>query len=150
VIALHDVLDLLPAAKRKNARLDAFYSLTWLPLAASAAAIKATVTTQDDSDFIAMRLVAYTTDTATPPVENTTPQATLTLQIGSNQLMPDATGLHIGMLSASAAYRTAYEFSYPIWIARQTTLTGFLTNLTATAWNVRIHLEGIRIMNQPG
>jgi hypothetical protein len=147
VISLRDALAVLAPAKQQNARLEAFYSLTWLPLAASAANAKATVVTQDDSDFIALRLRAYVTDNNVPPAEVATPQATLTLTIGSNSLMPDGNGLHLGAMTSSAAYRGGLDFAYPVWIARQTTLTGFLTNLTATAMNVRIFLEGIRIMN---
>lgn len=142
-----DVLSLLPPQKQQSARLEAFYSLTWLPLAANAAQVKATVTTQDDSDFIALRLRAYCTDTATPPVELATPQATLTLSIGSNSLNPDGVGLHVGTFTCSAAAREGLEFAYPVYVARSTTLTAYLSNLTATAMNVRIFLEGIRLMN---
>lgn len=142
-----DALSLLTAEQQKRARLEAFYSLTWLPLNASAGNAKATVTTQDDSDFIALRLRAYVTDTATPPVENETPQATLTLSIGSNALMPDQNGVHLGTMTCSKASRLGLDLAFPTYVARSTTLTAFLSNLTPTAMNVRVWLEGIRLMN---
>jgi hypothetical protein len=142
-----DALSLMSQEQQKRARLEAFYSLTWLPLAASAGNAKATVTTQDDSDFLALRLRAYVTDTAATPAENETPQATLLLSIGSNVLMPDQNGLHIGTFTCSKASRAGLDFAFPTYVARSTTLTAFLTNLTPTAMNVRIWLEGIRLMN---
>lgn len=146
MLSVTEVLRLLAPDKQGKAMLWATYSLTWLPLAASAASVKSTVVTQDDSDFIPMRMKAYVTDNATPPVEVTGPQATFTLSIGSNSLMPDGTPLHIGAANVNATKGKGHEFEYPVIVARSTTMTALLTNLTATAMNVRIALFGIRIM----
>lgn len=148
MITLQTVLSLLPDSRKNAARNWAVYTLQWLPLAASAGAAKASTSTQDSSDFIATHVKAYVTDTATPPVENTTPQATLTLQIGDASFMPDNNALHIQTLAISAGDRRGKELDFPIYIQRNTSLVGFLTNLTATAMNVRLHFFGLRIFDR--
>ena len=147
MLALSEVLNLVPPSKRKLARLPGFYSLTWLPIAAGLANQPATVTTQNSSDFIALQLKAYVTTTANPPVEVTTPQLTLSIQVGSNNFMVDGVPIHVGGLAASASERRPFVFSFPWYIDRNTTLTASLTSLFNADLNVRIFLEGIRIMN---
>lgn len=149
MISVSEALRLLPDSKKSAARLWAGYSLTWLTLGASASNAKATVTTQDDSDFIAIRMKAYATDNAAPPAELPSPQATLTLSIGSNSMFPDGNPVSINDFVVNANDHRGHDFEYPVWVARQTTLTGLLTNLTASAMNVRITLFGIRIFDYP-
>jgi hypothetical protein len=144
---LAEVIRLIPQGKQQNARSWGAYTLLWLPLAANGASVAASVTTQDDSDFIVMRAKATVTDTATPPVENATPQATITLQIGGVVLFPDGNPVHIQQLAVSAADRRGHELEFPQLIAPQTTLQAKATNLTATAMNIRIVLFGLRVFN---
>jgi hypothetical protein len=144
---LSEVMRLLPPERQKSARNLAFYTLQWLPLVASQANVKATTSTQDASDFVAMGMIAYATTNAAPPVENVSPQATLLLSIGDASFMPDNNPLHIATFNASAGYRKGFEFPFPVWIQRNTTLTGFLTNLTAVDIMVRIHLYGVRVFD---
>lgn len=148
MISLQTILSLLPESRKDSARNWAVYTLQWLPLALSAGNAKATTSTQDSSDFIATHLKAYVTDVATPPVENTTPQATLTLQIGDSSFMPDGNALHLQTLAISAGDRRGHALDFPIYIQRNTSLVGFLTNLTPTAMNVRLHVFGLRIFDR--
>lgn len=148
MITLQTILSLLPDSRKDSARNWAIYTLQWLPLAASAGNAKASTSTQDSSDFICTGVAAYVTDTATPPVENTTPQATITLQIGDSSFMPDGNALHLQTLAVSAAWRQPHELEFPVYIQRNTSIVGFLTNLTATAMNVRLHLFGLRIFDR--
>lgn len=147
MISLSEALSVIDPALRGRARVDAFYSLTWLPITNGSANVPATVTTQDDSDFVPLRMKAYVTSTAVPPVENATPQLTLTLQIGAVMLMPDTNGIEVATFTCSAAQRRGHDFAYPMLISRNTTLTGFLTNLAGADQSVRIFLEGIRILS---
>jgi hypothetical protein len=143
--SLSEVLRLLPPNRQNAARQWAYYSLLYLPLAASAPAAKATVTTQSDSDFIVMRIKAYATDTAAPPVENATPQATLDLRIADTAFGPDQNPVHIQAFAVSVAERRGHDLEFPVLVPRNTALVGFVANLTATAMNLRIHLFGVRI-----
>lgn len=142
---LSEVLRLLPDASKNAGRQWAAYSMLYLPLAASAANTKGSVATQDNSDFILMRIKAYVTDTATPPVENTTPQATLTLQIGDSQMFPDGNAVHIQNFAVSAADRRGHELEFPVRVPRSTNLVCFMSNLTATQMNVRLVFFGLRV-----
>lgn len=144
---LTEVLRLLPDNKRQAARSWAAYSLLWVPLAASASSIKASVTTQDDSDFVVMRIKAYATDTATPPVELTSPQATINFTSGSTNVFPDGNPVHVGNFAVSAGARLGHELEFPQLVARNTTLTALASNLTATAMNLRIVLFGLRVFS---
>lgn len=147
MLSFTDVLNLVPPSKRKNARLPGIYSLTWLPIAAGASNQPATLTTQNSSDFIALQLKAYVTSTAAPPVETTAPQLTMTITVGSNNYTVDNIGIPVGAFSSSASERRPFLFSFPWYIERNTTLTATLTSLFNADLNVRIFLEGIRIMN---
>lgn len=148
--SLTEVLRLLPDNKKQAARSWAAYSLLWLPLAASAANIKASVTTQDDSDFIVMRIKAYATDNAAPPVELTAPQATITFTSGSTNLFPDGNAVHVADFAVSAGARMGHELEFPQLVARNTTLTALASNLTATAMNLRLVLFGLRVFSYVG
>jgi len=144
---LGEVLRLLPDSRKGSARNWAAYTMLWLPLAANGASVKASTSTQDSSDFIAMRIKAYVTDTATPPVENTTPQATLLLQIGEASMMPDGNAVHLQNFAISAADRRGHDLEFPIYIQRNTTLVGLASNLTATAMNIRLTIYGLRVFD---
>lgn len=145
MVTLSDVLRLMPDAMKTRARIWGEYSLTWLPLVASTSNIKASITTQDDSDFILMRLEAYATTNASPPVENGTPQATFTLQVGSNQIFPDGVPVHIGMINDNATKDGGQNVDFPTLVPAQTTLQAFANNLTATDMMLRISCWGIRV-----
>lgn len=151
MISIRDALALIPPSKQKNARMLGFYSLTWLPITSAASNQVDTTTTQDDSDFIALRMKAYVTTTANPPVEVATPQLTFSLQVGATgSIMADGTPIHVGTFASSTAERRAYDFAFPLWLSKNTTLTGTLTNLFNADLNVRILLEGIRILGYAG
>ncbi len=147
MVSVTEILRLLPDSKKNNARIWGAYSLLWLPLAASAAQVKATVTTQDDSDFVATRIKTYCTDNAAPPVELTAPQATFTFQIGSTNLFPDQNPVHVSNSNVAAAKDRGHELEYPVLIPAVTTLAAFLTNLTAAVMNVRMVIYGVRVFN---
>jgi hypothetical protein len=144
---LNDVLRLLPDSRKANARNWAAYSMLLLPLAANGASVKASTNTQDSSDFICTRIKIYVTDTATPPVENTTPQATVIFQIGEASMMPDGNAVHVQQFAVSAGDRRGHVLEFPIYIQRNTTLVGLFSNLTATAMNVRATFYGIRVFD---
>lgn len=146
---ISEVLQLLAPKKRQFARAWGGYMMTWLPLAASAANVQGQLTTQDDSDFIIMRMRAYVTSDAAPPVENATPQMTMTLQIGTTDFFPVNAAMHLQQLAVSSGDRRGFELEYPVYVSAQTTLIAKLTNLAATAYNVRLAFWGIRIFNRP-
>jgi hypothetical protein len=147
---LAEILSLIPTAKRNSARAWAAYSMQWLPLLASAAGVKGSVTTKDDSDFIVVRIKAYCTTNAIPPVENATPQATLDkLTIGSIAMFPDDNGQHLGQFAISSGDRRGHELEFPVWLPAQTSLNALLTNLTATDIMVRLTFWGFRIFPVP-
>jgi hypothetical protein len=148
-VSLTEVIRLLPDSKKNNGRIWAGYSLLWLPLAASTSNVKQTITTQDDSDFIVMRIQAYATTNATPPVENATPQATFTLSIGSNAIFPDNNPVHIGMFLDNATKEGGKDMEFPVLVPAQTTFTAFGNNLTATDIMLRVTMFGIRVFNAP-
>lgn len=147
MVTISDVLRLLPDKKKNCARIWAGYSLLYLPLVASGSNVKATVTTQDDSDFVAMRIKAYATTNATPAVEVPAPQATFLLNVGSNQLFPDGNPEHIGNFVTNATKEGGQALDYPVYVPATTTLQAFTTNLTATDIMLRIVVYGVRIFN---
>jgi hypothetical protein len=146
VLSISEALRLVPDDFRSMGKLWSCYSLVYLPLAASAANAKATITTQDDSYLLVMSMEAYATDTSATPLELTAPQATLTLLLASNFLMPDNNPLHLATLNTNATKVGDEDLEFPLWIPPATTLTGLLTNLTPTAMNVRIAFKGIRFL----
>lgn len=147
MVTLGDILRLMPDSMKNRARIWAEYSLTWLPLLASTTNIKASITTQDDSDFIMTRIEAYATTNASPPVEVAAPQATFTLQVGSNQIFPDGTPVHVGMINDNATKDGGQNVDFPTLVPAQTTLQAFANNLTATDIMLRISVWGIRVFN---
>jgi hypothetical protein len=146
MMTISEALRLVPDEFRSMGKIWANYSLLYLPLALSAANAKATVTTQDDSYFLGMTMEAYATDTATPPVELTAPQATVLFQLASNLLMPDQNPVHVSTFNTCATKNGEEDLDFPIWVPPSTTLTGLVTNLTATAMNLRIRFRGIRFL----
>lgn len=147
MISVAEILRLLPDAKKNNARIWAGYSMLWLPLVGSTSTIKQSITTQDDSDFVAMRMKAYATTNASPPVEVPAPQAIFTLTIGSNQIFPDANPVHVGMIVDNATKEGGHDFEYPVYVPASTTLQAFATNNTSTDMMLRITVFGMRIFN---
>lgn len=146
-ITISEALRLVPDKFRDVPKIYAEYSLLWLPLSATAAAVKATVTTQDDSYFLFTRVKGYVTDNASPPAEITAPQLTYTTQIGSNLIQPDQNPVHIADIITNATKNGGEELDYPIWVPPSTTLAMFMTNLTgATVMNVRVKCCGIRFL----
>lgn len=146
MLSISEALRLVPDEFRNMGKLWSCYSMLYLPLAASAPNAKATVTTQDDSYFLALSMEAYATDTAAPPVELTAPQATLLLTLASNNLMPDGNPLHIATMNTNATKVGDEDLEFPLWIPPSTTLTAQVNNLTATAMNLRIAFKGIRFL----
>ncbi|MEP6494492.1 MAG: hypothetical protein ABJF01_17540 [bacterium] len=146
---LSEVLSLLPAAKRQWPRAWVGYTIPFLPLLASAANVKGSVTTQDGSDFIAMRIAAYSTTNAVPPVENATPQATFTLALGALKIFPDDNAQPLQAYSVSTADRRGHELEFPQLVEGNTTLACYMTNLTATDMHIRFILWGVRLWSGP-
>lgn len=137
---------LIPASARTRATIWSTYTLLWQTATAGQSGALATVTTQNDSDFMAAGIRAYVTSTASPPVEQTAPQATVLLMIGSNSLQPDQTPIPLQPFTSNANKMGFWELEYPIYIPRNTTLTGTLTNLSATDYTVRIVFGGVRVL----
>jgi hypothetical protein len=141
-----DVLNLLPPAKRGLARSWVGISMVWLPLAANAAGQSASASTGDDGDFIAMRIKAYVTTNAVPPVEIATPQAIInSLKIGSTDMFPDGKGVPLQHFTTSAAERRGHELEFPVLLPGKTLLTCSLADLSGTITQVRITLFGMWI-----
>jgi len=147
--SVSEVLSLLPTEKRRLAHTWAGYSIQFLPLTASAAGTTLGFATQDGSEFIIMRIGAYVTTTAAPPVENVVPQATFSITIGSYKLFPDDKAHHVAPYSLSAADHRGHELEFPALVQNNTTVSIAMTNLTAVDMNVRWMLWGVRLIAGP-
>lgn len=131
-------LALLPESDRRRSKDFASYSVEWLPLAASAGRAKASVTIDAQHDFIGLLLTGNSTDTATPPVENATPQFTINFEFADRKVFDKE--VHWRNIIGSAS--TPFPLPFPWWLSRASTLTGLLSNLTATANNARVTVHG--------
>lgn len=137
-------LALLPASQRARSMDYNAYSIEWLPLAASAAQQKASVTIDSSVDFVATEVSGEVTDTATPPVHNATPMATLQIQVADRKLF-DKDVMWTNFVGNIAAAPGVHVLPFPLFLPRATTVTGFLTNLTPTAGNYRLTFHGFII-----
>jgi len=134
-------LALLPQSQRDRSKDYNAYSIEWLPLVASASQQKSSVTIDSSVDFVAISVSGTVTDTATPPVLNTTPQAMLSLQVADRKLFDkDVHWMNfVGNIGGASG---PFPLPFPLFLPRATTVTGFLTNLTATAANYRLTIHG--------
>lgn len=132
---------LLPPSQRAKSMDYNAYSLEWVPLAASASQAKATVTIDSSVDFVALYASGVVTDTATPPVLIASPMAMLSLQVADRKLF-DKDVHWMNFVGAVASSSSFFPLPFPLFLPKATTVTGFLTNLTATAANYRLTLHG--------
>lgn len=136
---------LLSSADRARAKDFTSYSLEWLPLAANASRSNQKFTVQADTDFVGLYITGNMTDTATPPVENATPQATIQFEIADRKSFDK--DVHWRQVIGSAAQ--PFPLPFPWWISRASTLNAYLSNLTATAYNARITIHGFVLHDRP-
>jgi len=129
---------LLAGSDKARSKDYAAYTLEWLPLAASQARVKATFTVDSQVDFVALYATGNATDTANPPVENATPQFLINFNVADRQVFDR----DIHWRNAVGSAISPFPIPFPFYMPRATTLTGFLTNLTAVANNVRITFHG--------
>lgn len=140
-----ETISLLSSARRQYAHTWSSYSLLFLPLVASTAATL-TVSPQDGNEFILMRIGAYCTTNANPPVENATPQATFTMKVGSLPLFPDGSSQHLAPYSLSSADHRGHDLEFPVLVPTSTAISVTMTNLTAVDIMVRWMFWGMRLI----
>ena len=131
-------LALLPASDRARAKDYAAYSLEWLPINAGVANAQGQFTVDSQTDFVGLFVTGNATDTANPPVEDATLQATINFKLADRQTFDK--NVHWRQFVGSAAQ--PFPLPFPWWIARATTLTAFLTSLTNVNRNVRLTVHG--------
>lgn len=143
-LAIYDLLGaaiaLLPVKDRLRAKEMAGYSLEWVPTVAGAANQKASFTTDANVDFVSLWATWYVTDTASPPVEQLTPQMMVNFAISGGRNWFDKP-IHLKNFCGQQT-TAGFPAGFPIWFPRSTTLNGFLTDLANLARNVRITFHG--------
>lgn len=118
-----------------------FYSARFLPINASAAT-STTVQIQADSDFIIAGVAGSSRDTGTFAAQTTFPFTWQIQDGGSGRFMFDAEQDWENTIGT--AQRPAW-WSTPWLVKRSSLLTVFLTNMIATARNVRISFWGVKV-----
>lgn len=131
-------LALLPKSDQARSKDYAAYSLEWLPITSGQSNVKAQFTIAADVDFIGLYLTGNSTDTATPPVEDTAPQLMLQFSVADRQVFDKA--VHWRQVVGSAI--APFPMPFPWYMPKATTLTGFLTNLGNASRNVRVTVHG--------
>lgn len=136
---------LLPESERQRAKDFASYTLEWLPMAASAARARASFTVASDVDFVALYVtgVALVVGAATVIAA---PGIMLNLLVADRQIF-DKDVYWNTIASGTAA--APFPLPFPLWLPKATTLTGVVSDLLATAANVRLTFHGF-IMHQYG
>lgn len=131
-------LALLPASDRERAKDYNAYSMEWLPINGGSANVQASFTVDSSVDFVATYVAGEVTDTATPPVEDATPQFMVQLKAADRQLFDKA--IHWRALVGNGP--APFPLPFPLWLSKATTLLGTLTSLTNVARNVRLTFHG--------
>lgn len=131
-------LGLLPASDRARAKDYAAYSVEWLPITAAAANVQAQFQVDSQTDFVGLFVTGNATDTATPPVEDATPQMSLNFKAADRQTFDK--NVHWRNFVGSGI--APFPLPFPWWLSRATTLTAFLTSLTNVNRNVRLTVHG--------
>ena len=118
------------------------HTIEVLPLTANAVGQTASVQISDDGGFLITGISAIVT-----LVDNTTNQAFWPITI---ELLDSASGryfgdkpIHLQNLAGSA--QLPYNLTRPKPISRATAISARLNNLSATAFNVRLSLHGIKL-----
>lgn len=134
---------LLSANDRRRAKDYQGYSLEWLPLAANGARVAQEFVVDGSHDFIGLYITGEVTDTAAPPVEQATPQFMINFKIADRSVF-----------DKDAHWRTVVGFAtgpfpipFPLYVPRSAKLVANLSNLTATAFNVRLTIHGLILHN---
>lgn len=131
-------LALLPQSDRVRSKDYQAYSLEWTPINAGAANVPQQFQIDANHDFVGLFLTGNSTDTANPPVEDTTPQLTLMFKAADRQVFDK--NVHWRQVIGSG--QSPFPLPFPWWLSRATTLFAQLTNLGTAARNVRITLHG--------
>lgn len=131
-------LALLSASDRARSKDYNAYTLEWLPINGGSANVQASFTVDSSVDFVALYLTGEATDTATPPVEDATPQFLLQLKAADRQLFDRP--IHWRNVAGSALQ--PFPLPFPIWLSKASTLLATLTSLTNVARNVRLTFHG--------
>lgn len=131
-------LALLSVSDRSRAKDYNAYSMEWLPINGGSANVQASFTVDSSVDFVALYCTGEVTDTATPPVEDATPQLMLQLKAADKQLFDRP--IHWRVLVGNGP--APFPLAFPLWLSKASTLLGTLTSLTNVARNVRLTFHG--------
>lgn len=120
------------------------YSLEWLPLAASASKATARLAVSSEADFVVVAVTKFITDNAAPPVFVTNSLQTLDLRIGDKSPFVDR---EVALENFAGTAADPFIITWPWKWTANTTVVGFLTNLSTAVFNVRLTFHGIHIYN---
>lgn len=129
---------LLSASDRSRSKDYNAYTLEWLPINAGTSNVQASFTVDSSVDFVGLYMTGEVTDTATPPVEDATPQFLLQLKAADRQLFDRP--IHWRMIAGVATQ--PFPLPFPLWLSRASTLLATLTSLTNVNRNVRLTIHG--------
>lgn len=133
---------LLPASERAKSKDYAAYTLEWSPLAVSAARTPAKFTIDSSVNFVALYATGFVSDTAAPPVAIASPVLTLGLKVADR----DVFDRDVHWMNIAGSALNPFPLPFPLYMPRATTLTGFLSNLSAaTAVVARLTFHGFVI-----
>ena len=135
--------DLLPSELKRRAKQFFVYSVEFLPLGASATATQ-TFVSQGDSAFIAVGATGQSRDTGTGAAQADRPFTMAMLSSGSGRQLQDRAQDFDNIVGTA---QLPSIWPAPYILAPSSTFSVTLTNLIATARNVRISFVGFKVFN---
>lgn len=128
----------LPASQRALAKDVAAYSMEWLPITAGQQNAPAQFVTDANTDFVALFVSGFVTDTANPPVTDFGFVATLQLFLAERKLFNIPVHWQNFVGSGVGPFPLPFQWFMP----KATTLIGSLNSLQTASRNARLTFTG--------
>lgn len=131
-------ISLLPASQRALAKDVAAYSMEWLPVTAGQVNAPAQFVTDANTDFVALFVTGFVTDTANPPAVDFGLAATLQLKLAERTLF----NIPVHWTNFVGAALTPLALPFPWFMPKATTVQGLLNSFQTASRNARLTFTG--------
>lgn len=131
-------LALLPASQRALAKDVAAYSMEWLPVTAGQVNAPAQFVTDANTDFVALFVSGFVTDTSNPPVVDFGFMASLQLKLAERTLF----NIPVHWLNFVGSAAGPFPLPFPWFMPKATTLQGLVNSFQTASRNARLTFHG--------
>lgn len=131
-------ISMLPPSQRALAKDLAAYSMEWLPVTAGQVNAPAQFVTDANTDFVALFVSGFVTDTSNPPVVDFGFSATLQLKLAERTLY----NIPVHWTNFVGSGSAPFPLPFPWFMPKATTLQGLLNSFQTASRNARLTFSG--------